>query len=574
MAALPPVGGRYEIKETLGSGGFAMVYRAHDPVLDRAIALKVLHPHLARNHSIRDRFVREGRVLARVRHPNMVQVHDAGETGETAYIAMELVEGPSLETVLERRGPLPLDETVTIISQVAAALDAVHARNLIHRDVKPSNILIEAHTGRAVLLDLGVARDLDSTTVTSSLMVGTPGFMAPEQVLEGGTISPQTDVYQLAATVYVMLAGQAPFLGDSLRVMDQVVHAAPADLSALRPDLPLAVVVTVAEAMAKNPDRRPHGALAFAELLQLSAAAPPADAPVPVSPTEPAAEAGIPPAPPPAGVARDIDSAVTIRVDPQSLAPASPRPEPAPVPASHRPASSATGARRALPLFLGGLGALAAVALGAGVIIARSDEEQPPAPTPSITASPPQTVAVTVTASPTSARTAAPTATPAPSAARSASPSPARTPSPSATRTATATRTPTASPAIEAAIRVRMLAREYRPDGEVVVVETSGRERLYVQKGICIGSATGRCQIAFIFIDTRFLGTDTLNASATILDIRAVDQDKFTITYAHFADNDPGCCPSLPPVTITYTWDGNKLNPSGTPPGHPRNATN
>src|SRR3712207_2249752 len=135
--------GRYEIRAELGAGGFSTVYRAHDPGLDREVALKVLHPHLARDATIRERFVYEGRALARLKHPNLVVAYEAGEADGAAYLAMELVEGQSLDEQLARRGPLPLDEVAAIAEQVGAALAALHARNLIHRDVKPANIIVE-----------------------------------------------------------------------------------------------------------------------------------------------------------------------------------------------------------------------------------------------------------------------------------------------------------------------------------------------------------------------------------------------------------------------------------------------
>src|SRR5215204_2528038 len=155
--------GRYTVGPALGGGGFARVYRAHDPVLDRAVALKILHPHLIEDVETRERFVREGRALARIHHPNIVQIFDAGESDGVAYLAMELIDGESLATELRRRGRLTLAEVCEITDQVAAALQAVHDRDLLHLDVKPANVLIEAHSGRLVLLDLGVARGIEET---------------------------------------------------------------------------------------------------------------------------------------------------------------------------------------------------------------------------------------------------------------------------------------------------------------------------------------------------------------------------------------------------------------------------
>ena len=169
--------GRYQLLEQLGEGGFGTVYRAYDPALDREVALKVLQPALARHTAMRERFLREGRALARIRHQNVVQVFDTGEAANTAYLAMELIQGTSLAVEMTRRSPLPLAEVVAIVDQVAAALTAVHARRLLHRDVKPANIIVEAETGRAVLLDLGVARVLDAVSLTwTGYLVGTLSY--------------------------------------------------------------------------------------------------------------------------------------------------------------------------------------------------------------------------------------------------------------------------------------------------------------------------------------------------------------------------------------------------------------
>ncbi|MFN8557464.1 MAG: serine/threonine-protein kinase [Dehalococcoidia bacterium] len=271
--------GRYELRAELGAGGFATVYRAYDPVLDREVALKVLHPHLARDAAFRERFVREGQALARIRHPNVVHINDAGQADGTAYLAMDLIEGASLDAVGAARGPLPLADAVALTEQIAGALEAVHARRLVHRDIKPANILIDADDGRAILLDLGIARALDSTLATSTGMtLGTPAFMAPEQIDADGHVTPQTDVYQLGATVYALLAGRPPFRGATAQVIYQVAHQPPADLAAARPDLPPAAVAAVMQALAKDPARRPAGPRAFATQLRAAAGAGPAAA--------------------------------------------------------------------------------------------------------------------------------------------------------------------------------------------------------------------------------------------------------------------------------------------------------
>src|SRR6266508_3647308 len=258
--------GRYQIYGEVGAGGFATVYRAYDPVLDREIAIKVLHPFHARNPDLRARFVREGRALARIRHPDLVQVFDAGESEGHTYLAMEFVPGRSLEEIAAGR-QMTLAELLPIVRQVAGALDAVHAAGLVHRDVKPANIRV-TDEGRAVLLDLGVAHDTAATQATGTgMIVGTPGFLAPEQIDASVPVSRRTDVYQLGATVFSLLTGKPPFAGETAQVLFSVVSRPPADLGALRPDLPFPVQGAVAQAMAKLPDFRPATAGAFAAAL-------------------------------------------------------------------------------------------------------------------------------------------------------------------------------------------------------------------------------------------------------------------------------------------------------------------
>lgn len=361
--------GRYQIREELGVGAYATVYRAHDPVLRRDVALKLLHAYLAHDPAVRRRFVREGHALAGVHQPNIVQVYDAGETDETAYLAMELVEGESLDAVILARGPLPLADTAPIVAQVAAALAAVHARGLVHRDVKPENIMLEPDTDRVVLLDFGIARALETTTVTTGL-VGTPAFMAPEQIEPGGRVSARTDVYQLGATLFAMLTGEPPFSGDVQQLVYEIVHRPPPDVSALRPDIPPAVARLVSEAMAKEPAERPASARVFAERLHELAEAGLQPAPLPYV-IQPAAPVERPPLTEAATVHGSSPAAQRSAPDgiDRSATPAAAplAPRPAPPPAWQRPNRDwqQHRPRRAQPSQVPLLIALAATALAA-----------------------------------------------------------------------------------------------------------------------------------------------------------------------------------------------------------------
>jgi serine/threonine-protein kinase len=267
---IPDAIGRYQVFAQLGAGGFATVYRAYDPRLDRDVAIKVLHPALARDPDMRDRFLDEARALASIRHPHLVRLFDAGEADGMVYLAMEFIAGRSLDAVIQHNS-LSVDDVCRVVSQVASALDALHDSGLVHRDVKPANIML-ADDGRAVLVDLGVARSLKSTGITSpSVIMGTPGFLAPEQLGETEAAGPRTDVYQLAATAYTLLSGRPPFLGSAAEVLYAIAHRAAPDLQELCPDLPPGMAAAIVEALAKNPQRRPARAGAFAAALTAAA---------------------------------------------------------------------------------------------------------------------------------------------------------------------------------------------------------------------------------------------------------------------------------------------------------------
>jgi serine/threonine protein kinase len=260
----------YTVEEQIGRGGMAVVYRASDKRLNRHVALKILAPELASDAGYRQRFLREMRAAAAVDHPNIVPVFDAGEADGALFIAMRYVDGQDVRTMLEAGPRLPAARVCPLVAQAASALDAAHARGLVHRDVKPGNMLIgSAQPDHLYLSDFGLSKQRVSSeplTLTGQFM-GTLDYMAPEQI-EGNPIDGRADLYALACTAFEMLAGQPPFQRDAgLAVMWAQVSAPVPSLLALRPDLPPAVDQVMATALAKNPDGRYQSCTAFARAL-------------------------------------------------------------------------------------------------------------------------------------------------------------------------------------------------------------------------------------------------------------------------------------------------------------------
>ena len=254
----PPSLGRYLVESEIGRGSMGVVYRARDPRIDRLVALKTLSPEMAADdnaRAVKDRFLNEGRAAGRLSHPGIVAVFDADEdpaTG-TAYLAMELVEGSDLKVLM--RAGMPARRLVRLLTQVAGALDHAHQRGVIHRDVKPANILVDSDD-RARLTDFGIARLGSSTMTRAGEFLGTPAYMSPEQV-RGRKVTPATDVFSLGVILYEGLTGQRPFIGDSMVSTTHMIanDAAPRP-SALRPSLPSALDGVLARALAKAPEDR------------------------------------------------------------------------------------------------------------------------------------------------------------------------------------------------------------------------------------------------------------------------------------------------------------------------------
>ena len=252
----------YRILGPIGRGGMGVVYRAEEPALGRLVALKVLEPGLADHEEFRRRFLREMRIAASIEHPNILPVYRAGEDRGLLYLAMRYVDASDLREVLRRDGPLDLERALWIVDQVAQALDAAHQRGLVHRDVKPANILLTgpAANGRehVYLADFGIARPaaVDASITSGDVVVGTLAYAAPEQ-LTGDAVDARTDVYALGCVLQECLTGRPPFTveGDHALIVAHL-EAAPPPPSSLRPALPPALDGVLARALAKARDRR------------------------------------------------------------------------------------------------------------------------------------------------------------------------------------------------------------------------------------------------------------------------------------------------------------------------------
>ncbi|MFE2346214.1 serine/threonine-protein kinase [Kitasatospora cineracea] len=270
----------YRLEHVLGRGGMAVVYRAEDLRLGRTVAVKLLAPELARNETFRQRFVRESHVAASLDHPNIVPVYDAGEVEGVLYLAMRYVRGRDLRALLDREGPLTSAQTVRIAVQVASALDAAHAHDLVHRDVKPGNVLIAEgtdpdHPEHAYLTDFGLTKKSLSLTGLTSVgqFVGTLDYVAPEQI-SGKPVDGRCDVYSLGCVVFEMLTGDPPYRrDDDLALLWAHLNDPPPDVRERRADLPAGVGAALRRAMAKRPGERYGSCLEFVAALRAGAGA-------------------------------------------------------------------------------------------------------------------------------------------------------------------------------------------------------------------------------------------------------------------------------------------------------------
>jgi eukaryotic-like serine/threonine-protein kinase len=325
---------RYEVEELVGSGGMSSVYRAHDSLLDRDVALKILHAHYNEDEEYVERFRREARAVARLAHPNIVTVIDRGEEDGRQFIVFEYIAGENLKEHIDRSGPLPVRRALELALEIARALAFAHDQGLIHRDVKPQNVLLNGD-GEAKVTDFGIARSLDverGMTETGTVL-GTSNYIAPEQA-SGRPVDAHTDVYSLGIVLYELLTGEVPFPGENFVAvaMKHINDPAP-DLLERRPDVPPRLAAAVDRALQKDPNDRFPSMHDFAAELDATLA-----------------ELGSP----------DGDRTAIVR-----------RP-------AAQPARSRTVRRSRLPVLLSALALLAAAAVLAGVLALGGSKKGPP----------------------------------------------------------------------------------------------------------------------------------------------------------------------------------------------------
>src|ERR671914_540515 len=250
------IGDRFRLEEKVGSGGMSSVYRAFDPTLERRVAIKLMHRDISHDPDQLERFRREARAVAQLNHPHVVTVIDAGEDDGAPYIVFEFVEGETLKDRIRRNGRLPVAEAVAYAIEIGRALESAHSHRLVHRDVKPQNVLIDPD-GRAKVTDFGIARSLEAQGLTApGRVLGTTDYVSPEQAL-GHEVTEQSDIYSLGIVLYEMLTGETPFKATTSRetAMKHVTEPLP-DVQRRRPEISAALAAIVERATAKETRNR------------------------------------------------------------------------------------------------------------------------------------------------------------------------------------------------------------------------------------------------------------------------------------------------------------------------------
>jgi serine/threonine-protein kinase len=267
MPANPERIGRYDILGLVGRGGMGVLYRGHDPSLERDVAVKMMHIDFTHDNSARERFQREARAVARLQHRNIVTIHELGEVDGTPFIVMELLGGRDLDQMLKARARLTLAQKLDIVQQLCEGLAYAHEQGIVHRDIKPGNVRV-LDDGTVKILDFGIARFTTSSLTQSGTVMGTPSYMAPEQIM-GQPVDGRADLFSAGVLLYELLCGHRPFSGDSpTAVAYQIMHVDAPPLRTELPDLPDAVNQIVARSLQKNPSDRYARALEMAADLQ------------------------------------------------------------------------------------------------------------------------------------------------------------------------------------------------------------------------------------------------------------------------------------------------------------------
>lgn len=322
--------GKYQIQEEIGRGMMGAVLKAYDTSLERHVAIKILAPHLTWEAEFVERFVREARTAARLRHPNIVTIYDVGQEMNWHYFVMEYLEGNTLLDQIYKHSPFSPNSVLSILQQLASALDYAHQQGFIHRDVKPANIIV-GPDGHATLTDFGIVKAIyESRLTATNVTLGTPEYMAPEHASEGQATA-SSDLYSLAVIVYEMLCGQVPFRADSMAALIyHIVHQPLPPIRQIRPDLPPSMDTVLSYALAKNPQERYPTGIEFAGAFQQAITGGPVPAPERRRTVPPTVHISIeggksPPTPPPATPSREAistgNSSTPVESPPSWLAP-------------------------------------------------------------------------------------------------------------------------------------------------------------------------------------------------------------------------------------------------------------
>ncbi len=263
--------GRYEIERVIGTGGMGVVLKGYDTELHRVVAIKVLLPHLANSGAARRRFAREAQAAAAVVHEHVIPIHNVEAEGDISYLVMQYVPGQSLQARVDEQGPLPVREVLRIARQAALGLAAAHEQGVVHRDVKPANMLMEESVDRVLISDFGLARTVDDATLTrTGIVAGTPHYMSPEQA-EGEVVDHRSDLFSLGSVIYFMCTGRPPFRAASpMAVLHRICHEAHRPVDEVNAEIPIELAEVIERLLSKKPqDRFPDAKAVAARLDEL-----------------------------------------------------------------------------------------------------------------------------------------------------------------------------------------------------------------------------------------------------------------------------------------------------------------